>query len=436
MHDPLVTVFAEHPDSGYRGRTLRNAGADVTIAFAADFTTAGEKLTRRSVLEQGRVYCPVAYRGHLATDNAIQAAVDALNRVGKPQVTVNIAGNGVYTLKGLGDQGAVDAYAEDFLRRVMASPGLTTSIASVRSGGQTGFDEAGVKAAHRLGLPTYVLAPKGWKFRTANGQDISNEQAFKRRFENFPTNEQQITVMTNISPLDQFVSTRRYAQDLRVALGPDHANTDLVDGPGYLYEHGLCIEHVKPVAAHLNEFYVLTIANIIKRSETLSVLEADLYDWAASEGYIFKGEPYSTFAEQTQGSSSASDVSYDTVLQRYRELLNANAGKALVISDSKVPYGHRTLAVADPDSHRVFWGTEIRGPEVIDVREVYAFDSRAFYDGHWDRETVEQTAATIETPTFVDLPPGFDLALSEALARYAPLDHSAQQDASHDGPDH
>lgn len=182
-------AFEEHPHAGYRGRTLRNASADVTFALAADFSTAGERLTKRSVLEQGRVYCPIAYRGQLATENAIQAAVAALNRPGKPEVTLNIAGNGLYTLQRLGDQAAVDAYALDFLRRVLAAPGLATGITLVRSGGQTGFDEAGVKAAHQLGFHTLVLAPKGWTFRTTEGRDVSDEPAFKQRFEQDRTHE-------------------------------------------------------------------------------------------------------------------------------------------------------------------------------------------------------------------------------------------------------
>ena len=196
MPDSITTEFEEHPHAGYRGRTLRNASADVTFAFAADFSTAGERLTKRSVLEQGRVYCPIAYRGQLATENAIQAAVVALNRPGKPEVTLNIAGNGLYTLQRLGDQAAVDAYALDFLRRVLAAPELATAITQVRSGGQTGFDEAGVKAAHQLGLRTLVLAPKGWTFRTAEGRDVSDEQAFMQRFEQDRTHEMKVDTDT------------------------------------------------------------------------------------------------------------------------------------------------------------------------------------------------------------------------------------------------
>jgi hypothetical protein len=36
-------------------------------------------------------------------------------------------------------------------------------IAKVQSGGQTGTDVAGVRAARRLGIPTGGVMPKGWK---------------------------------------------------------------------------------------------------------------------------------------------------------------------------------------------------------------------------------------------------------------------------------
>jgi len=43
--------FEEEQSEGYRERTIKNASADATIAFAIDFTTAGEKLTKGAVEE-------------------------------------------------------------------------------------------------------------------------------------------------------------------------------------------------------------------------------------------------------------------------------------------------------------------------------------------------------------------------------------------------
>ncbi len=45
----MALTLLEHSSSGYVGRTFANAtSADLTLAFACDFTTAGEKLTARS----------------------------------------------------------------------------------------------------------------------------------------------------------------------------------------------------------------------------------------------------------------------------------------------------------------------------------------------------------------------------------------------------
>jgi hypothetical protein len=41
-----------------------------------------------------------------------------------------------------------------------------------------------------LGIPTTILAPKGWTFRNISGRDISNEQQFKERFNNVQINDE------------------------------------------------------------------------------------------------------------------------------------------------------------------------------------------------------------------------------------------------------
>lgn len=176
----------EFPASGYAGRTRENARADLTVAIAANFGTAGEKLTRRVVQENGKAYLGLPYadvrKGEM---EPVLEAVKALNqlgeRLGQGEISLNIAGNGLYTLRG-GSQEDVDEGIHAFLKAVVEHPGLRVRIASVRSGGQTGVDEAGVKAARRLGIPALVVAPKGWVFRGADGVDIADEARFKARF--------------------------------------------------------------------------------------------------------------------------------------------------------------------------------------------------------------------------------------------------------------
>lgn len=178
-----LPAFKEHPDTGYRGRTLANAGADLTIAIASNMDTAGERLTKKAVLEQGKIYCPIQYRGQAATDAAACAIRKAIRSIDKPEISINVAGNGLYTLneKWSVEQEDVDRYTFELLRAVVKDTG-DKKISLIRSGGQTGFDEAGVKAGMSLGIPTEVLAPKGWKMRDAAGVDLADAASFKRRF--------------------------------------------------------------------------------------------------------------------------------------------------------------------------------------------------------------------------------------------------------------
>lgn len=97
-------------------------------------------------------------------------------------ITLNIAGNGIYTMKGFYKQKEADAFTYELLKGVVDSPNLVNKIGFIRTGGQTGFDESGAKAGERLNIPTLVYAPKGWRFRTPDG-DVSNEKYFKLRFD-------------------------------------------------------------------------------------------------------------------------------------------------------------------------------------------------------------------------------------------------------------
>lgn len=172
--------FSEDQSYGYRERTIKNASADATIAIAVDFNSAGEKLTKNSVLSQKKKYIPISATSLNVTQELVNRVVRELNSVNAK--SLNIAGNGIYTMRGRYTQQQVDEFTYQLLRAVTESPNLKNKITSIRTGGQTGFDEAGAKAGVRLGISTSVLAPKGWKFRNKSGQDISSEKSFKDRF--------------------------------------------------------------------------------------------------------------------------------------------------------------------------------------------------------------------------------------------------------------
>lgn len=179
-------VFEEFPSTGYAARTRENAKADVTIAIARDATTAGERLTAKTVAEQGRVFVPVDYwQACCMEPEAVLDAVERLNQASDAveggEISLNVAGNGLYTLKEANQQ-IVDERVYAFLAAVLGHPDFRGHVKLVRSGGQTGVDEAGVKAAVRLGLPALVTAPKGWVFRGRDGKDVADQEAFVARF--------------------------------------------------------------------------------------------------------------------------------------------------------------------------------------------------------------------------------------------------------------
>lgn len=179
--------FIEDDDYGYKNRTIKNASADVTLAIASDFSTAGERLTKSSVINQNNLYIPIniyAFESREAINDAVNIIVDRINALGKSEITINIAGNGIYTLKDsfLLNQKSVDYFIYVLLNGVKNRLDAV-KITMIRSGGQSGADEAGAKAGLKLGISTLVLSPKGWRYRNELSQDIMSEELFKKRFE-------------------------------------------------------------------------------------------------------------------------------------------------------------------------------------------------------------------------------------------------------------
>ncbi|WP_455233399.1 DUF4326 domain-containing protein [Geopseudomonas aromaticivorans] len=146
----------EHTSPSYSPRTYANAaGAELTVAFAVDFSTAGEKLTHKAAGDR--------YVGIPLGSDPVEAA-RALYRALRDRNahTLNVAGNGIYTLALHGwTQRTVNEWVHEVLSKVNAHWPLT----AVRSGGQTGVDLAGVVSAHVLGIDSLMLLPKGFTQR-------------------------------------------------------------------------------------------------------------------------------------------------------------------------------------------------------------------------------------------------------------------------------
>ena len=207
----------------YAQRTRENiTWSDVTLSFANDDTTAGERLTERVANEQGKYiseYLPATLdmsgikrrvRNQVIGMKNDQSYGHRGKSLPTNNIKLNIAGNGIYTLlpKGI-TQEQLNDYVTEYIKELIAN-GVT--ISEIRSGGQTGVDEAGIVAAQRLGIPSSVHAPKGFIFRNAEGKDISNKEAFVSRFNQtsqqaFPGPETQKTAEEQVKPKQEQTET-------------------------------------------------------------------------------------------------------------------------------------------------------------------------------------------------------------------------------------
>ena len=175
-------IFRKSKLKGYPARTKANAqSSDATLAFALDFNSAGERLTRKEVLKAKKQIIKIPVAGGVITEAAVNGLAKRL--IDGNIHSLNIAGNGLQTLHKMDKtytQARADAFVDELLSRVVAVPGV--NITSIRSGGQSGFDEAGAKAGAKLGIPTTILAPGDLRFYDGKKNVVNNEKAFKARF--------------------------------------------------------------------------------------------------------------------------------------------------------------------------------------------------------------------------------------------------------------
>ncbi|HGN1512284.1 MULTISPECIES: hypothetical protein [Pseudomonas] len=153
----------EHSSTRYAKRTWENANsADLTVAFAEDFTSLGELLTHRAA---GDAYVAIP----LSTPPLEAAKLLCEAATTRAANSLNIAGNGICTLGRHGwTQESVNSWVFQVLRVVIQEH----PIRFVRSGGQTGADIAGLVAAHALGIDCLGLFPKRFLQRGLDNIDV------------------------------------------------------------------------------------------------------------------------------------------------------------------------------------------------------------------------------------------------------------------------
>lgn len=151
----------EHKSPKYQQRTELNASsADLTIACAEDYESSGERLTRRLAEARGKeryLKLPLSMK-------PIEAARLLWRRCKDLNVrTLNIAGNGIYTLK---KYGWTDDSVNEWMYQMFKFVSQHHDFDLFISGGQTGADFAGGVAAEALGIDAVMTFPKGFKQRT------------------------------------------------------------------------------------------------------------------------------------------------------------------------------------------------------------------------------------------------------------------------------
>lgn len=203
----MSVVINTSKHTGYRERTMENAmSVPVTIALAVNFDTAGEKLTRRCVEESGQKYIPVQLDAASITEwSAAHQAARTIIEGLKPfddwtKISVNVAGNGMYSFPKEVSQENLDVFMTRVL--LLVNTFSDVEINRVRSGGQTGIDEAGVKAADTLGLVAAVHGPQDFKFRIRMENrwlDIADRSKFEMRFSDEPRRRRHLEPLKLLS---------------------------------------------------------------------------------------------------------------------------------------------------------------------------------------------------------------------------------------------
>lgn len=156
-------IVNEHTSTSYAPRTYHNASQGVTLAIATDFTTAGEKLTHKAA--KGKII-QISY-----AEDTIVAARKLYSMLKKYDChTVNIAGNGIYTLK---KKGVIQEEANQYVYDILKLVNTHWPITKIVSGGQTGMDIAGLVAGCALDIETTGTWPKGLVMRFEDGKDLS-----------------------------------------------------------------------------------------------------------------------------------------------------------------------------------------------------------------------------------------------------------------------
>lgn len=161
------TEIAEYPSEKYTPRTYYNAKtADLTLAYAIDFNTAGERCTHKAA---GDKYISLDFK-HDDLINSRRLYSEMMKRDVR---ILNIAGNGIYTFS---KYSVTQEQLNIKLYNVLNVVCQHYSLSKIISGGQTGVDFAGGVVAELLEIPCLMTFPKGYIQRFEDRKDIKMEK--------------------------------------------------------------------------------------------------------------------------------------------------------------------------------------------------------------------------------------------------------------------
>ena len=182
--DEVIEVI-EHNESGYVGRTREcfNRG-DLTVLIVRDENSGGSRLVRSMGDSTKKPIFEFKLSGTNLTDGTLDRLVDALATL-QPK-TINFAGNGLGTLNKSAantvSQSVLDKHLDKIFTAVFKNEKLAGKNFTVVSGGQTGIDEAALKAASKHLGKAICIAPKDFIFQDIHNKTQKGKDSFLSRF--------------------------------------------------------------------------------------------------------------------------------------------------------------------------------------------------------------------------------------------------------------
>lgn len=173
--NPEILIINQHKSVKYPPRTYYNAtSAGVTLALALNLETAGELLTKKAAENR--------YIGFKLTDDIddIMIARQLYKKMKQDNVnTLNVAGNGIYTLS---EHGCSQDFINYFTYKIISKVHQHWPIEKIYTGGQTGVDISGAVTGYLLGIPTEVTLPLGYLQRFEDKKDVTGtrEKVFEQ----------------------------------------------------------------------------------------------------------------------------------------------------------------------------------------------------------------------------------------------------------------